>query len=74
MVRYLEFIKAICKQSDMWELYNPRVIGLVNNIIQCVQNDDEVDRETREYVINLVLSNLIIFSKYNIYESLEESE
>jgi len=74
LVRYLEFIKAICKQSDMWELYNPRVIGLVHNIIQCVQNDDEVDRETREYVINLVLSNLIIFSKYNIYESLEESE
>ena len=73
MVRYLEFIKAICKQSEMWELYNPRVVGLVHNIIQCVQNDDEVDRDTREYVINLVLSNLIIFSKYNIQESLEDT-
>ena len=37
MVRYLEFIKAICKQSNMWELYNPRVIGMVHNIIKCVQ-------------------------------------
>ncbi len=26
MVDYLEFIKAICKQSKMWELHNPRVI------------------------------------------------
>ena len=41
MVRYLEFIKAICKQSEMWELNNPRVVGMMHNIIQCVQNEEE---------------------------------
>ena len=68
MVRYLEFIKAICKQSNMWELHNPRVIRMVHNIIKCVQEEKELDREAREYFINVVLSNLIIFGKYDIGE------
>ena len=44
MVRYLEFIKAICKQSNMWELHNPRVIGMVHNIIKCVQEEKELSQ------------------------------
>ena len=71
MIHYLEFIKAICKQSNMWELHNPRVIGMMHNIIKCVQNEDSLDRETKEFFINVVLSNLIIFGKYNIEEELE---
>ena len=68
MVHYLEFIKAICKQSNMWELYNPRVIGMVYNIIKCIQQEKELDREAREFFINVVLSNLIIFGKYEMGE------
>ena len=68
MVHYLEFIKAICKQSNMWELYNPRVIGMVHNIIKCIQLETELDREAREFFINVVLSNLIIFGKYEMGE------
>jgi hypothetical protein len=66
MVRYLEFVKAICKQSEMWELNNPRVIGMMHNIIQCVQNEEELDRDVKEHLVNVVLSNLIIFSKYDL--------
>jgi len=55
----------------MWELHNPRVIGMMHNIIKCVQNEDSLDRETKEFFINVVLSNLIIFGKYNIEEELE---
>ena len=68
MVRYLEFVKAICKQSEMWELNNPRVVGMMHNIIQCVQNEEELDRITKEYLVNVVLSNLIIFSKYDLVD------
>ena len=68
MVRYLEFIKAICKQSEMWELNKPRVVGMMHNIIQCVQNEEELDRITKEYLVNVVLSNLIIFSKYDLVD------
>ena len=70
MVRYIEFIKAICKQSNMWELYNPRVVGMMNNIIKCVQEEKELDRETKEYFVNIVLSNLIIFGKYDVGEDI----
>ena len=66
MVDYLEFIKAICKQSNMWELHNPRVIGMVNNIIKCIQNEKSIDRKSRELFIDVVLSNLIIFGKYEV--------
>ena len=68
MVHYLEFIKAICKQSNMWELYNPRVIGMVHNIIKCIQQETALDCEAREFFINVVLSNLIIFGKYEMGE------
>jgi len=64
MVEYLEFIKAVCKQSNMWELHNPRVIGMVNNIIKCVQSEKTLDRKSRELIIDVVLSNLIIYGKY----------
>ena len=72
MTHYLEFIKAICKQSNMWELHNPRVIGMVNNIIRCVQKEEGLDRESKEYFINVVLSNLIIFGKYDLSEELSK--
>jgi hypothetical protein len=68
MVDYLEFIKTICKQSNMWELHNPRVIGMVNNIIKCIQNEKSIDRNSRELFIDVVLSNLIIFGKYEVAE------
>tara|TARA_Y100000389_G_C17469432_1_gene528928 strand:+ start:8206 stop:8421 length:216 start_codon:yes stop_codon:yes gene_type:complete len=68
MVRYLEFVKAICKQSEIWELNNPRVIGMMQNIIQCVQNEEELDRDVKEHLVNVVLSNLIIFSKYDLVD------
>ena len=66
MVQYLEFVKAICKQSNMWELNNPRVVGMVNNIIKCVQNEKSIDRKARELIIDVVLSNLIIYGKYEV--------
>ena len=66
MTHYLEFIKAICKQSNMWELDNPRVIAMVNNIVKCIQTEEELGRKEKEYFINVVLSNLIIFGKYKI--------
>jgi len=68
MVRYLEFVKAICKQSEMWELNNPRVIGMMHNIIKCVQNEEELDRDVKEHLVNVVLSNLIIFSEYDLVD------
>ena len=70
MVRYLEFVKAICKQSEMWELNNPRVIGMIHNIIQCVQNKEELDRDVKEHLVNVVLSNLIIFSEYDLVDQM----
>tara|TARA_B100000902_G_scaffold262536_1_gene248759 strand:- start:211 stop:429 length:219 start_codon:yes stop_codon:yes gene_type:complete len=72
MVKYIEFIKAICKQSNMWELHNPRVVGMMNNIVKCVQEEKELDRETREYFVNVVLSNLIIFGKYDVDEDISD--
>ena len=66
MVDYLEFIKAICKQSNMWELNNPRVVGMVNNIIKCIQIEKSLDRKSRELFVDVVLSNLTIFGKYEV--------
>ena len=62
----IETIKAICKQSNMWELNNPRVIAMVDNIFKCIQTEDSLKDKDKELVVNIVLSNLIIFGKYKI--------
>ena len=66
MIKYLEYIKAICRQSEMWELNNPRVVGMIHNIIQCVENEEDLNREIKDYLVNVVISNLIIFGKYDL--------
>jgi len=40
----------------------------MHNIIKCIQQETELDREAREFFINVVLSNLIIFGKYEMEE------
>ena len=67
MSHHLEFIKAICKQSQMWELDNPRVVALINNIIKCIENEEEISENQKFTFTNIVLSNLIIFGKNKIY-------
>ena len=63
---HIDTIKEICKQSEMWELDNPRVIGMINNILLCLETEEGLDDESRVALMNIVLSNLIIFSKYEI--------
>ena len=63
---HIDTIKEICKQSEMWELDNPRVIGMINNILLCLETEEGLDDESRVKLMNIVLSNLIIFSKYEI--------
>ena len=62
----IEIVKELCRQSEMWELDNPRVIGMLNNILLCLETEESLDDESRVALINIVLSNLIIFSKYEI--------
>ena len=62
----LDTIKEICKQSEMWELDNPRVIAMINNILLCLETEEGLDDESRVSLMNIVLSNLIIFCKYKM--------
>ena len=62
----LHTIKEICKQSEMWELDNPRVIGMINSILLCLETEEGLDDESRVSLMNIVLSNLIIFCKYKM--------
>ena len=67
MSHHLKSIKAICKQSQMWELDNPRVVALINNVIKCVENEEGISENQKLTFTNIVLSNLIIFGKNKIY-------
>ena len=62
----IEVIKEICKQSEMWEINNPRVIAMFNNIFKCLKEDENLDEECKETLIYIVFSNLIIYSRYKI--------
>ena len=50
----------------MWELDNTRVVGMINNIIQCIEQEEDLNDEGKITATNIVLSNLIIFGKYKI--------
>ena len=62
----IEVIKEICKQSEMWEINNPRVIAMLNNIFKCLKDDKSLDEESKETSIHIVFSNMIIYSRYDL--------
>ena len=63
---HIEVIKETCKQSEMWEINNPRVIAMLNNIFKCIDAEEILDDESKETFTNIVFSNLIIYSRYNL--------
>tara|TARA_B100000925_G_C21564019_1_gene284904 strand:- start:62 stop:283 length:222 start_codon:yes stop_codon:yes gene_type:complete len=62
----IEVIKEVCKQSEMWEINNPRVIAMLNNIFKCLKDDENLDEESKETLIHIVFSNMIIYSRYDL--------
>ena len=62
----IEVIKEVCKQSEMWEINNPRVIALLNNIFKCLKDEENLDEESKETLIHIVFSNMIIYSRYKV--------
>ena len=62
----IEVIKEICKQSEMWEINNPRVIAMLNNIFKCLKDEENLDEESKETLIHIVFSNMIIYSRYDL--------
>ncbi len=62
----IEVIKEVCKQSEMWEINNPRVIAMFNNIFKCLHDDENLEEESKETLIQIVFTNLIIFSRYKV--------
>ena len=63
---HIEVIKETCKQSEMWEINNPRVIAMLNNIFKCIDDEEILDDEIKETFTNIVFSNLIIYSRYKL--------
>ena len=62
----LEVIKELCRQSEMWEINNPRVIAMLNNIFKCINDEENLDDDSKETFINIVFSNLIIYTRYDL--------
>ena len=62
----LEVIKELCRQSEMWEINNPRVIAMLDNIFKCINDEDNLDDDSKETFINIVFSNLIIYTRYDL--------
>ena len=56
----------------MWELNNPRVIGMINNMIKCIENEESYTQDQKETAVNIILSNLIIFGKYKIESKIQK--
>ena len=62
----LEVIKELCRQSEMWEINNPRVIAMLKNIFKCINDEENLDDESKETFTNIVFSNLIIYTRYDL--------
>ena len=62
----LEVIKELCRQSEMWEINNPRVIAMLDNIFKRINDEKNLDDDSKETFINIVFSNLIIYTRYDL--------
>ena len=63
---YEELLSIELKKSPMWEINNPRVIAMLNNIFKCINDEENLDDESKETFINIVFSNLIIYTRYDL--------
>ena len=62
----IEVVKEVCKQSEKWEINNPRVIAMFYNIFKCLKDEENLDEESKETLIHIVFSNMIIYSRYDL--------
>ena len=62
----IELIKEVSKQCEMWELNNPRVIAMLDNIFKCIEDEQNLTEESKETFTNIVFSNLRIYSRYKV--------
>ena len=56
----LEVIKELCRQSEMWEINNPRVNRLLRATLDLVYHSKNMDIDQKEEIFN-ILSYLSIF-------------
>ena len=49
----LEVIKELCRQSEMWEINNPRVIAMLNNIFKCINDEENLDDDSKKLLLIL---------------------
>ena len=61
-----ELLEIEIHKSPMWEINNPRVIAMLNNIFKCINDEENLDDDSKETFINIVFSNLIIYTRYDL--------
>ena len=61
-----ELLEIEIQKSPMWEINNPRVIAMLNNIFKCINDEENLDDDSKETFINIVFSNLIIYTRYDL--------
>ena len=61
-----ELLEIEIYKSPMWEINNPRVIAMLDNIFKCINDEENLDEDSKETFINIVFSNLIIYTRYDL--------
>ena len=57
----LEVIKELCRQSEMWEINNPRVNVLTRDLLAFVFESSSFNKEQMEEVFYILLSLIRIY-------------
>ena len=57
----IEVIKEVCKQSEMWEINNPRVNALIRATMDIVYLSKEMKQDHKEEVFNILISCVRIY-------------
>jgi|TARA_R100001530_G_scaffold61212_1_gene44206 hypothetical protein len=60
------------QQSDMWEINNPRVKGLMRAIVAIVADMDSIDESKKLYIINTLFGLVQIYGDKDFGMSTEE--
>ena len=61
-----ELLEIEIHKSPRWEINNPRVIAMLDNIFKCINDEENLDEDSKETFINIVFSNLIIYTRYDL--------
>ena len=66
----IDEVKEAAQETEVIEINNPRVIGMVINLLEMLEREPSIPRKTYNYIKVIVLASVKVFGRKDVDSSL----